>query len=135
MSYGVASALQAAIFQRLSGDPALGALVGDSVYDSVPPGDTTGTYVAIGPEEVRDASTKTGRGASHEVSVSVVTDEAGFAAAKVVAGAVSDALSGASLVLARGRLVGIWFQRAFARRDGDGTRRRIDLIFRARTED
>ncbi|MCX7888565.1 MAG: DUF3168 domain-containing protein [Rhodobacteraceae bacterium] len=135
MSYGPSSALQAAIYQRLTGDAALAALVGGGIYDSVPPGDTTGTYVAIGAEEVRDASTKTGRGAVHELSVTVVTDEAGFTAAKTVAGAVSDALTGASLVLARGRLVGIWFLRAVARRDGDGTRRRIDLVFRARTED
>lgn len=135
MSYGVASALQAAIFQRLSGDSALAALVGGNIFDSLPPEETAGTYVAIGPEEVRDASTKTGRGALHDLAVSVVTDEAGFRAAKDVAGAVSDALTGATLVLARGRLVGIWFLRAAARRDGDGTRRRIDLIFRARTED
>lgn len=45
-----------------------------------------------GPEVVRDASTQTDKGAFHEFSVSVVTDDAGFQNAKAVAAAVSDAL-------------------------------------------
>lgn len=135
MSYGTAAALQAAIWQRLMADAALNALVGDAIYDSIPPGVVTGTYVSIGPEDVTDASDKTGRGAVHEFTVSIVTDEAGFQAAKAVAAAVSDALAGAALVLARGRLVGLWFVRAKARRVGEADERRIDLTFRARTED
>ena len=38
------------------------------------------------------------------------------------------------LTLGRGRLVGIWFRRADARRREQGTMRRIDLSFRARVE-
>lgn len=135
MSYGVAAALQAAIYQRLMADSALDALIGSAIYDAVPPGTTPGTYISIGPEVVRDASTQTGRGAHHEFSVSVVTDEAGFQKAKAVAAAVSDALTGAALVLARGRLVGLWFLRARARRVEEADVRRIDLFFRARVED
>jgi hypothetical protein len=135
MSYGTASALQAAIYQRLTADSVLDALVGNAIYDSMPPGTTTGTYVSIGPEDVRDASDQVGRGAFHEFVVSVVTDEAGFQLAKQVAGAVSDALTGATLVLARGRLVGLWFLQARARRVGEADERRIDLTFRARVED
>lgn len=59
MSYGVAAALQAAVYQRL-----VGQLVGVQVYDALPPGAGTGTFVIIGPEEARDASDKTGGGAS-----------------------------------------------------------------------
>lgn len=135
MSYGVAAALQAAVYQRLITDVAVDTLIGDAIYDAVPPGTVTGTYVSIGPEDVRDASDKTGRGAFHDFTVSVVTDEAGFQAAKAVAAAVSDALVGAQLLLLRGRLVGLWFVRARAARVESGEKRRIDLLFRARVED
>ena len=135
MSYGVAAALQAAIYQRLMGDNALDALVNGAIYDSVPPGTMTGTYVSIGLEDARDASDQVGRGAFHEFVISVVTDDAGFQIAKAVAGAVSDALSDATLVLARGRLVGLWFLKARARRVEKADTRRIDLTFKARVED
>jgi hypothetical protein len=135
MSYALAAALQAAVFARVSGDAAVAGLVGDAVFDAMPPGVLPGLYVSLGPEVVRDRSDKTGAGAEHEFAVSVHSDAAGFAAAKAVAGAVSDALVDARLTLARGRLVGLWFLRAKATRVGSGERRRIDLTFRARVED
>lgn len=135
MSYGASAALQSAVYQRLMGDATLDALIGSDIYDSVPPGNVTGTYISIGPEDARDASDQVGRGAFHEFVVSVVTDQAGFQTAKSVASAVSDALTGASLILSRGRLVGLWFLRARARRVDDADKRRIDLTFRARVED
>lgn len=135
MSYGTASALQMAIFQRLAADGAIDALVNGAIYDSAPPGATAGTYVSIGPEDVRDASDQTGRGAFHEFVVSIVSDDGGFQTAKAVAAAVSDALTGAALVLSRGRLVGLWFLRARARRVEEADVRRIDMTFRARVED
>jgi len=135
MSYGVGAALQAAVYQRLAGDGALDALVSGAIHDSIPPGTVTGTYVSLGPEDVRDASDQVGRGALHEFTVSVVTDQAGFQQAKAVAAAVSDALTGANLPLSRGRLVGLWFLSARARRVEKADVRRIDLIFRARVED
>ena len=134
MSYAVAGALQAAVYQHLRADAPLAALVGAAVYDAMPPGTLVGTYVSLGPEDVTDASDKTGDGATHDFVVSVITDEAGFATAKAVAAAVSDALVGADLVLARGRLVGLWFLRAQARRVEKADTRRIDLTFRARVE-
>lgn len=134
MSYGAAAALQAAIFQRLVGDSALEALVGGAIYDAAPPGTALGTYVSLGPEVASDASSKTEKGASHEFAISVVTDAAGFQTAKAVAGAITDALDGADLTLGRGRLVGLWFLRARARRVEDADVRRIDLYFRARVE-
>lgn len=134
MSYGVGAALQAAVYQRLRGSSALDALIGDAIYDAVPPGTVTGTYVSLGPEDVRDASDVTGDGAEHDFVVSVVTDAAGFQSAKAVAAAVSDQLVDATLILARGRLVGLWFLRAKARRVETGETRRIDLTFRARVE-
>lgn len=135
MSYGAAAALQAAIYQRLTADSVLDALVSGAIYDSIPPGNAPGTYVSIGPEDVRDASDQVGRGAFHEFVISVVTDQAGFQSAKAVAAAISDSLTGATLVLARGRLVGLWFLKARARRVEKADVRRIDLTFRARVED
>ncbi|WP_415184438.1 DUF3168 domain-containing protein [Phaeovulum sp.] len=134
MSYAIGAALQAAVYQRLRGSSVLEALVGDAIHDAVPPGLVTGTYVSLGPEDVRDASDVTGDGAEHDFVVSVVTDAAGFQAAKAVAAAVSDQLVDATLILARGRLVGLWFLRAKARRVAAGEKRRIDLTFRARVE-
>ncbi len=135
MSYAVSAALQQAVYQALLADAALGALVGTAIYDAVPPGLVTGTYVSLGPEDVRDASDATGHGAVHEITVSVVTDEAGFNSAKTVAGAISDALSDATLSLSRGALVYLNFYRARARRVQDADMRRIDLRFRARVQD
>ncbi|WP_420586781.1 DUF3168 domain-containing protein [Ruegeria sp.] len=136
MSYGISAALQAAVYQQLSGDAQVSALSDDAIYDAVPAGSVPKTYVTLGPEEVRDASDRSGAGAVHRFTVSVVSEAAGFGAAKALAGAVCDALEGADLTLDRGRLVGLWFERASARRTGTGGAiRQIDLRFRARVED
>lgn len=136
MSYGVSAALQAAVFQRLSGDRRIISLIGSAIFDAVPAGVVPQTYVTLGPEEVRDASDRSGAGAVHRFTVSVVSEAAGFGAAKTLAGAVCDALEGAALTLDRGHLVGLWFERASARRTGTGGAiRQIDLRFRARVED
>ncbi|MCU0912079.1 MAG: DUF3168 domain-containing protein [Rhodobacteraceae bacterium] len=134
MSYASAAALQAAVYQRLVGDAAVAGLVGAAIYDAVPPGPLPPTYLSLGPEDARDRSDKTGAGAEHDFTVSVVTDAAGFQTAKALAGAVSDALVGADLALTRGRVVDLWFLRARARRVGAADQRRIDLWFRARVD-
>jgi len=135
MSYGVSAALQQAVYQRLQADTALAALVGGAVYDAAPPGIVSGTYVSLGPEDVSERSDKSGYGALHEFTISVVTDAAGFVQAKQVAAAVNDALLDATLILARGALVYLNFHRARARRVQDADIRRIDLKFRARVQD
>ena len=135
MSYGVSSALQGAVYQRLQADAALAALVGGDIFDAAPPGVVPTIYVSLGPEDVRDRSDKTGRGADHDFTVSVVTTAAGFQSAKDAAAAVSDALVDAPLVLSRGSLVSLNFVRARAKRVQDADVRRIDLRFRARVED
>ncbi|MCF6234355.1 MAG: DUF3168 domain-containing protein [Rhodobacteraceae bacterium] len=136
MSYAISAALQSAVYQHLLGDAGVSALVGAAIYDALPTGTVPTTYVSLGPEEVWDRSDGTGYGAQHRFTVSVVTGAAGFGAAKTIAATISDALEGAELVLSRGRLVGLWFERANARRTGTaGNIRRIDLRFRARVED
>jgi len=135
MSYAVAGPLQAAVFGALQGDPALVAEVGSNIFDALPSGSVPSLYVALGPEKVTDASDMTGGGALHEMTISVVTDSAGFATAKGVAGMVSDVLVDADLTLSRGALVNLSFYKAIAARVGTGDTRRIDLIFRARVCD
>lgn len=135
MSYAIAAALQVAVYQRLLADSALGALVNGAIYDAVPAGALPPLYVSLGPEDVRDRSDKTGGGALHIFTVSVIGGAGGFAAIKEAAGAVSDALIDAPLALSRGTLVGLSFDRARARRVENGDLRRIDLTFRARVDD
>jgi hypothetical protein len=130
MSYGAAAALQAAVYQHLVAAPALS---GVAIYDAVPPG-PAGTFVLVGPEDVRDASDKSGQGAEHRLAVSVISDGTGFLTAKGIAAAISDRLTGADLTLSRGRLVSLLFLRASARRIDEGEVRRIDLTFLARVE-
>lgn len=135
MSYGVSAALQEAVFEQLATDPGLGAIVGGAIYDAVPQGTLPPIYVVLGAEQVTDLSDKTGRGARHELTISVITDQAGFAQAKAAAGAVSDSLSDVSLTLTRGRLVAMNFYKASAARIGGGAQRQIDVTFRAIVED
>ncbi|MEO0357138.1 MAG: DUF3168 domain-containing protein [Pseudomonadota bacterium] len=135
MTYAVSAALQTAVYQCLTNDAAVTALVGTDIYDALPSGAIPNTYVSLGPEEVQDASDKSGAGARHSFTVSVVTDTSGFQSVKDISGAICDALLGASLTLSRGALVGLWFDKAKAARSDNGTSRRIDLTFRARVQD
>ena len=135
MSYAVSAALQAAVYQALTADTALDALVSGAIYDQLPPGTPPDTYVILGPESARDRSDKTGRGAEHEFAVTVVSKLTGFQAAKEIAGAVSDVLDNPPLILTRGHLVAMSFVSAKATRQGAGQIRRIDMRFRARVDD
>lgn len=127
MSYATAAALQAAIHARLS--DALDVPILDAAPDGTP-----GTWVLIGPEDVRDRSDKTGAGAEHRLVLSVVSDAEGFQQAKIIAAAICDALVPA-MTMKRGRIAALWFDRAVARRLDAGRTRRIDLTFRVRVED
>lgn len=134
MSYALAGPLQTAVYQKISTDSGVTALAGSAIYDVPPDGSLPDLYVLVGQETVRDASDKTGFGAWHDMTISVVSSRSGFLAAKETAGAITDALHGVELSLSRGALVGMWFRRGSAARAGDG-QRRVNLIFRARVED
>ena len=135
MSYALSGPLQAAVFDAMTNDAALAALVGTDIYDAVPAGVLPDTYVRFGRESAYDASDGTGAGALHRFIVSVITTVPGFACAKEAAGAISDVLHNADLTLTRGRLVSLQFERAKAARTDAGTTRQIDLQFRARVQD
>lgn len=135
MSYAASAGLQAAIYQHLQADTGVSALAAGAIYDALPTGTLPDLYVSLGEEDVRDRSEGTGSGALHLLSVSVVDNGAGFARTKAVAAAISDALDGADLALARGDLMYLRFDRATARRTQNGGLRRVNLIFRAQISD
>jgi len=131
MTYVLAAPLQAAVYDRLTGDP---ALAGVPVFDAAPEGAMATVHVVLGSEDVRDRSDKTGRAAQHRFALTVAGEGGGFHALKVAAAAVEAAL-GAGLTLDRGRVAFLRFERAVARRDRDGTRRRVEMTFRALLDD
>ncbi|KIT17290.1 DUF3168 domain-containing protein [Jannaschia aquimarina] len=133
MTYAVSAALQAAIYEALATDPVLDGMTGGAIHDAEPEG-AGDLYVALGPEDVRQHGDATGLGAVHRLRIGVVTTRDGFAAAKEVAGQVSTILERPGLILGAGRLVSLTFQSARARRDRSAGTRRIDMVFRARTE-
>lgn len=135
MTYAVSGALQTAIFGTLSSDMRLAEAIGAALYDATPSGTVPDIYVVLGEEEVRDRSDKTGDGSWHDLTISVVTEVASFRRAKEVAGLIADILEGSKPKMTRGRVVGLWFLRARARRTGKGDRRQIDLRYRVQVED
>ncbi|MTH77204.1 DUF3168 domain-containing protein [Paracoccus aestuariivivens] len=137
MTLVAAAALQAAVFQALRQDEGLTALVGDAIFDAQPVDAPTGTYVALGPENVRDAGDMTGAGSVHDFTVSVLSGAdggGGFAAVKAAASAVAQVLEDTGISLGRGHLVGLWFLRSRAKRTDNGAGRQVDLTFRARID-
>lgn len=139
MTYALAWPLQRALFQRLSDDAALSALVGPRIYDAPPPFEggaaPEGLYVTLGDEEVADWGAADTPGATHTVTLSVHAPRRGFAEAKEAAGAICDALLGPAPALSRGRIVAQRFLGARTARAEGGALRRIDLRFRITVED
>lgn len=135
MSFAMSEPLQAAVYQALTADAALAAIVGTAIYDAVPAGALPEIYVRLGSETVTDASDCSSAGALHQLTVSVITTSPGFSRAKAAAAAVSDVLHGGDLVLSRGRLVYLRFERARAARVESASTRQIDLRFAARVQD
>lgn len=135
MSLAHAASLQAAVYTCLVEDPTVASLAGGSVFDGAPVGAPPDLYVALGTGEVRVDRDASGTLASHKLEVSVVGTEQGFHLVKTLAGAVETALIGSSLPLPSGRVAGLRLERARARRERNGVRRRVDLIFRALVDD
>lgn len=135
MTYAISQSLQTAIYDALRMDAALVALVGTDIFDAPPRGSAPPLYVLIGDEVVRDRSSKTQRGAAHDLRIDVISDASGFSLAKQAAAAVCDAIVDRDLVLARGRLTGLRFRSARALRDTGPSQRQIQLRFRALVSD
>jgi hypothetical protein len=139
MTYALSWPLQAAVRACLAADPAVTALIGDSLHDAPPQIDgplaAEGVYAVIGDEAVADWSTKTDRGAEHRIAIAVYAAAEGFAAAKEAAGAICDALLAGPLAPSRGHVVGVHFLGAETAREEEGALRRVTLRFRVVVED
>lgn len=134
MSYAYSAGLQAAVYQRLAGDAALGALIGGAIYDApleAAPDQAAPDHITLGEERVRANDTNTSQGAVHDFSVTVHSARDGFDTVKTIAAAVCAALVDAPLILSHGHLVAMRFLRAKAERGPAPEKRRISLLFRA----
>lgn len=129
-----AAALQKAIFERLAGDAALTALLGDGgVRDHL----QTGSHrpgVSIVSLESRDASTASEAGEEHLVTLAVRTGEGGNRAAQEIAARVRALLDDAALDLAGFSLVSLFHRRTRTGRDAKAKGHVAEMVFRAVTE-
>ncbi|OUS06129.1 hypothetical protein A9Q96_10225 [Rhodobacterales bacterium 52_120_T64] len=138
MSITLSGDLQGAIYGALTGDAALVALVGVEIYDApLPSGGALplGEHVTLGEEMVKPFGSATSSGGVHDFDIVVHSTANGFAAAKVVASAVSDVLVDANLNISGGHLVSLRFLKAKAKRGVAPELRRIEMRFRAVVED
>jgi len=129
-----AAALRAAIYDALTADAALGALLGGpKVYDE-PPRSVTFPYVTVGEARVTDFSTGSEPGEEHQLTLHAWSRQGGHKEAHGIAGALLQALDDAPLALAEHHLVNLRFATADVRREADGRTYHALVRFRAVTE-
>jgi hypothetical protein len=129
-----ASALQTAIFARLSGDAAVTALVGTTgVTDRRPDGPAAPLVVIAGIDSL-DHSTASETGEEHVVTLEVWSEATGHKQAQAIAAALRSALDDAALVLVGHHLVFLFHRDTRLRRDGKSRFHRAEMRFRAVTE-
>nr|WP_298100737.1 DUF3168 domain-containing protein [uncultured Shinella sp.] len=127
-----ASALQKAIFVRLSGDVALTALIGGNAVTDRRPSAPTAPLVVIAGIDSSDHSTATEPGEEHDVTLDIWSDAAGHRQAQTIAAAVRMALHDAALTLGGHRLVFLFHRETRVERDDRFHRAKMQ--FRAVTE-
>lgn len=129
-----ASALQKAIFARLSGDAALNALVGTTGITDRRLAEPASPLVVITGIDSTDHSTASEPGEEHTVTLEVWSEAAGHKQAQAIAAAVRTALHDAALVLDGHHLVLLLHRDTRLRRDGKSRFHRAEMRFRAVTE-
>jgi hypothetical protein len=134
MTTDSALAVQAALYERLSADAALGAITGAaSVRDHVPPG-TPFPYVVIGDMGSRPLDTQGGRGCEIAAELHAFSRAEGLAETKRILAALQDALHGADFAISGHRLVLCLCTGTEARLGEDGVTRHGVARFRIVTE-
>lgn len=129
-----ASALQKAIFERLTGDNVLISLVGaEGVHDHLKVG-SHGPGISFASLESRDASTASEAGAEHLLTLEVRTGEGGNRAAQEIAARVRFLLDDADLTLDGFVLVSLFHRRTRTGRDARAKGHGAEMLFRAVTE-
>lgn len=124
--------LQTAIYDALTGDAALMALV-DAIYDHVPE-DAALPYVQIGDGSVSPFSATGLEGEDHKLTLHVWTQAHGLSGAKQIMAAVRDVLDGAALTVGGAHLVLMSFTFSDILRDPEAGTQHGVLQFRALTQ-
>jgi hypothetical protein len=129
-----AAALRAAIYESLTANGALSAVLGGpKVYDE-PPRSVTFPYVTLGEARVADFSTGTEPGEEHQLTLHAWSRQGGHREAHLISGALLQALDDAPLSLAGHTLVNLRYSTADVRREADGRTYHAVVRFRAVTE-
>ncbi|MCI4661463.1 MAG: DUF3168 domain-containing protein [Neomegalonema sp.] len=131
--------LQQALYARLAADEALSSLLpGPALVDS-PPHDARDhlrpPYILLGDESIAPLADQTHLGARHRFSLTIHSAAPGFAEAKRIAAALSDALIRRPLALTRGTCIRLDFISGQTRRLDTEQRRELTLTFEAALED
>lgn len=127
-------ALQKAVFEALSGDAGLTALIGSGkIYDDVPR-NAEFPYVTFGLSQQRDWATGTEEGHEHSFSLHVWSRENGRKEVHETMGKLRAVLHDAALMLDGFRLINLRYEFSEARRETDGDTYRGLVRFRATTE-
>jgi len=129
-----ASALQKAIFARLSGDAALTALVGANGITDRRLTEPASPLVVIAGIDSTDHSTATETGEEHVVTLEAWSEAAGHRQVQAIAAAVRAVLDDAALVLDGHHLVLLLHRDTRLRRDGKSRFHHAQMRFRAVTE-
>jgi hypothetical protein len=130
---GIAFALQQAIFAALSSSPDLQALIGNRLFDFVPP-DSAFPYVVLGDGSEADWSTSTEDGTEHTIQIDVWSRQPGHREAKQIADVIRSVLNNAVLIVTGAALIDIRHLTTDFSRETDGQTFRARLTFRAVTE-
>lgn len=130
---GISFALQQAIFAALSASSDLQALIGNRLFDFVPP-DSIFPYVVLGDGNESDWSTATEDGTEHAVQIDVWSREPGHKEAKQIADVIRATLNNAALTVTGATLIDIRHLTTDFSRESDGQTFQARIRFRAVTE-
>lgn len=125
--------LQGAIVSRLKSYPAVTALVGNRVYDSVP-ADAEFPYISIGPSDEITEDADCIRGFDISMQIDVWSREPGHPQARRIADAVQRALHEQDLALTDNALVYFRHRQTRFLRDPDGLTTHAAITFEAFVE-
>lgn len=129
-----ALALQKAIFAALTADTAVGALIGDRIFDAAPR-NAVFPYASFGEVRTTDWSTGTEAGTEHRVTLHAWSRERGKAETLAILAVIEAALHDAALDLDGHRLVNLRAEGSSAAREPDGITWHGVLRVRAVTEE
>ncbi|GAC1333149.1 MAG: hypothetical protein NVSMB26_13860 [Beijerinckiaceae bacterium] len=135
MSTSAVGALRKAIHAKLANAYALVATLGGAKLFDEAPRDVAAPYLTFSDTQVRDWSSSLSRGAEHIFVVTVWSTARGTSEAIEIGNSVIDLLDDALLDLDGYRLVNLRFVQLETKREANGRFARVNLRFRATTED